>query len=81
MIEKMRANYLRVAKSLKDQGWSDEEIAEYAESIKSAVDSGDAERIDNARVHLEAMVEPLMDINERVWAAIEAKRAAAEQAA
>ena len=57
LITKMRADYIRVAADLRTQwGWTDAEIDEYGATFKSAIGSGDVERVNAAAAHLAALV-------------------------
>jgi len=62
----MRKDYMIVADKLRQEGWSDEDLAEYAQSFKSAIDSGDDDRINAAAIHLQAEVRARFDTTERI---------------
>lgn len=73
VIDRMRRNYTLVVNELRNKGWSDEDVDEYGESFKSALESGDQDRIRDADTHLNAMVLELCDINTRIRASTAAK--------
>lgn len=60
VITQMRADYHRVVGYLCTQvPLTEAAIAEYADTFKAAIDSGDVERINAAAAHLAAMVAPI----------------------
>lgn len=66
-LARMRTDFVLVADDMRKSGeWSEAEIEEYGASFKSAIDSGDADRINAASVHLVAMAQPLRAIQARM---------------
>lgn len=85
-IEQMRRDWAAVEAELRDDGWTDEEVAEFGDSIKAAVESGDVERFVLAGNCLAALARPIRvrlatcnGINESIRARIAADKAAKAQ--
>lgn len=59
VIAAMRRDYGAVVAELRADGWSDEELAEWDASLKSATESGAPERLLAAADHLKALATPI----------------------
>jgi len=80
-IEQMREDFRLVAADLLAEGWTEADIAAFGDSIKAALESGEADRIAAARTSMAAWAAPIRallalgeGINERIRASLEAQR-------